>query len=96
MTFALGFLGESMSKSTQKAQGNPYSLLLERRLASSKLAHGGSMVSDMQRFMFQSLQTLDVDVENPVGGRPNVRGQPGCVRRFRDRWREVIRNHGAG
>ena len=42
--------------------------------------------------LFHSLRTLGIDVPDPVGGRPGVRGHSGYVHRWGDPWFESIRD----
>ena len=71
---------------------NLYSLPLAERLASRRLQQGSGVVSEMRLSLFHSLRTLGIDVQDPVGGRPGVRGHSGYVHRWGDPWFESIRD----
>ena len=75
---------------------NLLSFPLARRLAFRRLQQGGGFVSDLRQAVFQSLRDLGVDVDDPTGGRPGVRGQTSYVHRWGDPWFEEVCDNGDG
>ena len=71
-------------------------LPLDGRLADLRVQGRRSEVSATTWSIWNVLSDLGLEVDPPVGGRPNVRGQSGCPIKWGDGWFGPIRDGGGG